>query len=172
MGMSFHSATTSTTILLKYKARNVHYRPFLFFFSCTQFFCAPSFSLAISSTWLKSKASGQGQQLPSAKATTVFCESQKKRSTLFENYSKCRIWVYEFWHFPPIFVLLKLTCLVTLFDRKLQVFKNSPKWNIFGHFQLTFVHSKCKHNSLCSQRWMRLFLWFSNTVKKVWKACF
>ena len=24
-----------------------------------------------------------------------------------------------FWHFPPIFVLLKLTCLVTLFDRKL-----------------------------------------------------
>ena len=27
--------------------------------------------------------------------------------------------VFEFWHFPPIFVLLKLTCLVTLFDRKL-----------------------------------------------------
>ena len=26
---------------------------------------------------------------------------------------------FEFWHFPPIFVLLKLTCLVTLFDRKL-----------------------------------------------------
>ena len=29
---------------------------------------------------------------------------------------------------------LKLTCLVTLFDRKLQVFKNSPKWTIFGIF--------------------------------------
>ena len=28
----------------------------------------------------------------------------------------------------------KLTCLVTLFDRKLQVFKNSPKWTIFGLF--------------------------------------
>ena len=41
---------------------------------------------------------------------------------------------FEFWHFPPIFVLLKLTCLVTLFDRKLQVFKNSPKWTIFGIF--------------------------------------
>ena len=41
---------------------------------------------------------------------------------------------FEFWHFPPIFVLLKLTCLVTLIDRKLQVFKNSPKWNIFGIF--------------------------------------
>ena len=26
---------------------------------------------------------------------------------------------FEFWHFPPIFDLLKLTCLVTLFDRKL-----------------------------------------------------
>ena len=41
---------------------------------------------------------------------------------------------FEFWHFPPIFDLLKLTCLVTLFDRKLQVFKNSPKWTIFGIF--------------------------------------
>ena len=37
-------------------------------------------------------------------------------------------------HFPPIFVLLKLTCLVTLFDRKLQVFKNLLKWTIFGIF--------------------------------------
>ena len=25
---------------------------------------------------------------------------------------------FEFWHFPPIFVLSKLSCLVTLFDRK------------------------------------------------------
>ena len=33
---------------------------------------------------------------------------------------------FEFWHFPPIFVLLKLIGLVTLFDRKLQLFKNSP----------------------------------------------
>ena len=52
--------------------------------------------------------------------------------TLFENCSKCRILIFEFGHFPPIFFLLKLTCLVTLFDRKLQVFKNSPKWTIFG----------------------------------------
>ena len=33
--------------------------------------------------------------------------------------------MFEFWHFPTIFVLFKLTCLVTLFDRKFQVFKNS-----------------------------------------------
>ena len=30
--------------------------------------------------------------------------------------------------------------------------------------KLTFVHSKCKRSSLRSQCWMRLFLWFSNTV--------
>ena len=49
-------------------------------------------------------------------------------------YSKCRIWVYQTWHFSSIFVLLKLTCLVTLFDCKIQVFKNSPKLTIFGIF--------------------------------------
>ena len=52
---------------------------------------------------------------------------KKNASTLFENYSKCRIWIFELWHFPTIFVPLKVTCLVTLFDRKLQIFKNSPK---------------------------------------------
>ena len=40
----------------------------------------------------------------------------------------------EFWHFSPIFVLLKLTCLVTLFDRKLQVFKHLTKMDHFWHF--------------------------------------
>ena len=37
---------------------------------------------------------------------------------------------FEFLNFD----LLKLTCLVTLFDRKLQVFKNSPKWTTFWPF--------------------------------------
>ena len=41
---------------------------------------------------------------------------------------------FGFWHFSPIFVLLKLTCLVTLFDRKLHFFKNSPKCTIWGIF--------------------------------------
>ena len=31
-------------------------------------------------------------------------------------------------------LLIKLTCLVTLYDRKIHVFKNSPKWTIFGIF--------------------------------------
>ena len=58
----------------------------------------------------------------------------KSKNFEIENYSKCRIWMSEFWRFPPIFGLLKLTCLVTLSDRKLQLFKNSPKWTIFGIF--------------------------------------
>ena len=40
---------------------------------------------------------------------------------------------FEFWHFSPIFALLKLTYLVTLFDRKLQFFKNSQIEH-FWHF--------------------------------------
>ena len=69
--------------------------------------------------------------------------------------------MFQFWHFSSIFVLLKLTCLVTLFDRKLQLFKNSLK---LINLSWTFVHSKCKLNSLRSQYWMRLFLWFSNSL--------
>ena len=54
--------------------------------------------------------------------------------TVFEKSPICLIWVFQFWHFPPIFVLLKLNCQVTLFDYKLQVFKKSSKWTIFGIF--------------------------------------
>ena len=61
-------------------------------------------------------------------------ESGNNSSILFENYPKCRICNFQFWHFPPIFGLLKVTCLVTLFDGKLQVFKTSPKLAIFGIF--------------------------------------
>ena len=28
--------------------------------------------------------------------------------TVFKNYSKCRIWLFQFWHFPPIFVQLSI----------------------------------------------------------------
>ena len=51
-----------------------------------------------------------------------------------------------------------LTCLVTLFDRKLQLFKNSPNW-LFLAFLINFC-PKCK-------QMMRLFLRFSNTVPSV-----
>ena len=39
--------------------------------------------------------------------------------------------VYLLWHFSSIFVQIKLTSLVTLFGRKLKVFKNSPNCTIF-----------------------------------------
>ena len=65
-----------------------------------------------------------------------------------------------FTHFSG-FLVSEMTCLVTLFDRKLHVFKIDHFW----HFWWTFVHPKCKLSSLRSQCWMRLFLWFSNTVK-------
>ena len=45
-------------------------------------------------------------------------------------------------------------------------FQKLVKIDHFWHFQWTFVHSKCKRSSLRSQCWMRLFLWFSNTVCK------
>ena len=48
----------------------------------------------------------------------------------------------QFWHLPSIFVLLKVTCLATLFDRKFQIFIKSPKLTILGIFN--FVHSQCK----------------------------
>ena len=41
--------------------------------------------------------------------------------TVFKNSQKYRISVFQFWPFPPILFLLKLTCLVTLLDRKLQI---------------------------------------------------
>ena len=84
--------------------------------------------------------------------------------TLVENYSKCRIWNFYFRHFPPIFLQLKLTGLVTLFDRKLLVFRNSPKWTIFGFFKWIFVFLNCNVAQFVRNFEWDLFLWFSNTV--------
>ena len=46
------------------------------------------------------------------------------------------------------------------------VFQKPTKMDIFWRFWWTFVHWKCKRSSLRSQCWMRLFLWFSNTVRQ------
>ena len=55
-----------------------------------------------------------------------------------------------------------MTFLVTPLNHKLQFFKSSPKWIIFGTFNE--VLSTQNVNVARSQCWMRLFLWFSNTV--------
>ena len=47
--------------------------------------------------------------------------------TVFENNQTSRIWILEFCHFPTIFVLLKMTCLITLFDHK-QFWMRLLKW--------------------------------------------
>ena len=80
---------------------------------------------------------------------------------LFSVWKSLNMRHLNFGIFLPIFVLFKLTCLVTLFDRKLQAFKKLAKLTLFGIFYSTFVRSICKRSSQC---WMRLFLWFSNTA--------
>ena len=75
---------------------------------------------------------------------TLLNKNKLKNQNSLKNYSKCRIWTIELWHFSPIFVLLKVTCLVTLFARKLQIFKNSPKLTIFGIF-MNFCPFKMSH---------------------------
>ena len=54
--------------------------------------------------------------------------------TVFENHPKCPIWILAFLAFSTNFVVLKVTCLVPLFDHYLQVLKNSQIWTIFGIF--------------------------------------
>ena len=72
--------------------------------------------------------------------------------TMFENHQKCLIRIFEFLHFPPIFVRSKVTCQITLlvnvarFARHtvgdffvdilntvlpsyIMFFKDSPKWH-------------------------------------------
>ena len=68
-------------------------------------------------------------KVPSKKYTMNHFMSESTKATLDENHQKCRIWIFQFWHFPPIFVLLKVTCLVTLLG-----FQKSPKWTNFWHF--------------------------------------
>ena len=71
---------------------------------------------------------------------------------------------FEFWQFPPIFVLFKLTCLVTLFDRKLQVFKSSAKWTIFAICNNLLSTLNVNVAGFARNVECDLFLWSSNTV--------
>ena len=54
--------------------------------------------------------------------------------TVFENHPKCLIWIFQFWHFPLFFVLLNLTCLVTLFDPTSFFSKLAEIDSFFLHF--------------------------------------
>ena len=88
-------------------------------------------------TGLPSMSSKGSMSSSLTKTSTLFLDYQQVQ---FSNFSILKIYknfaveLFNFWHFPPIFVLLKMTYLVTLFDPKLKVFKNSSKWTIFGIF--------------------------------------
>ena len=79
------------------------------------------------------------QEVAKKSPSTFFCKnlqySSKKGLQKVEKYclkiiQNVAFEFFEFWYFPPISVLLKLTSLVTLFDCQLQVFKIH-----FRHFQ-------------------------------------
>ena len=61
---------------------------------------------------------------------------QKGNNTVFEKFTNMSHLSFSILSFSTNFcpIKIKLTCLVTLFDRKFQVFKNSPKWTIFVIF--------------------------------------
>ena len=68
--------------------------------------------------------------------------SQAIRSQCLKITQNVEFEFLNFGIFHQLFVLLKLTCLVTLFDRKLQVFRNSPKLAIFAIFhELLFTQN-------------------------------
>ena len=95
------------------------------------------------------------------------CENSyhtKKHSQCLKITQNVALQFFLFWHFPPIFVQLKLTCLVTLFDCKLQVFKNSSKWTIFGISD--FVSSKRKLSS-CNETFTVIFKHCASTKKRL-----
>ena len=68
---------------------------------------------------------------PSAPIATINDEDFKLDGGETTKVSSIQNVSFEFCHFPQIFVLEKLTCLVTLFDQKL---------SHFWHFQRTFVY--------------------------------
>ena len=53
--------------------------------------------------------------------------------TLFKNYSKCGIWILEFWHFLPI----KTDLSGNTVWPQASGYQNSPKWTIFGILNFT-----------------------------------
>ena len=89
----------------------------------------------------------------SMRASDAYCSKITKNVSLaFYNYG--------------IFDLLKSTCLATLFDSKLHIFKNSPNWSSMA-FLMNFWQVFMLLASL--EILNETFLWFSNTVLSIWK---
>ena len=92
------------------------------------------------------------------------------RTTLFEDFSNRRIWIFRFEHFPPIFVLLKLTSLITLFDRSgntvwLAKFASLPILNV--NFSMILNHCDVPGIRRFPSRCGWLF-WWRGTSRGIW----
>ena len=83
-------------------------------------------------------------------------------SSTFEH-SKCRIWILNFGIFRH-FCAIKNDLSGNTVWPQTSGFQKLGKMDYFWHFKWTFIHSKYKRSSLRSKCWMRLFLWFSNTM--------
>ena len=83
---------------------------------------------------------------------------------LFKNYSKCCIWIFGILAFSINFCPINADLSGNTVWPQASIFQKLAKKEQFWHFELTYVHSICKRSSLRSQCWMRLFLWFSNSV--------
>ena len=80
--------------------------------------------------------------------------------TVFENHPKCHIWVFKI---STNFCLIRIDLSVSG-NTFLTASCRFSKTRQNGPFLATFDHLKWRRNSLRSQYWMRLFLWFSNIV--------
>ena len=68
--------------------------------------------------------------------------------TLFENYSKCRIWYFWILAFSTNFCPIRTVLSGNTVWPQASGFQKLAKLTIFWHFLSTFVHSKCKRNNV------------------------
>ena len=87
-------------------------------------------------------------------------------STLFENYSKCRIWILAF---SANFCPIKTDQSGSTVWPQASDFQKLAQMENFWHF-FTFVHSKCKHRSLRSQYCVRLLLHLKK--ESIWESLY
>ena len=82
----------------------------------------------------------------------IFTQFRKKEFlyyfTLLKNYSKCHIWIFDFWYFPPIFVLFSHYSKSQTFVQKFN-FEKTP--TLSRVFELIFFWQFFSWNQSCQQ---------------------
>ena len=85
----------------------------------------------------------------------------KDRDTLFENYQNMSHLNCQFWHFPTTFVIIKVDLSGNTVWPQAWGFRKLAKLTNFGNGRQKYLKIFLSSQHIC---WMRLFLWFSNTV--------